>query len=1118
MGSVNPPTPVPPAAVYTKPNVGGLTGGLPWVGGIPDAAWSKTDRSRPKTPNCYRESKDAIKNYNKRTEGATDKLKADDASYSIDSFADDLYRHMEKHGMDSVFYVPTPDSTTGAMLNLFTHHSLVTIDQVKDHVDDLKASSTYDDYDDDNLAESAAYLTDSIDAKLRGQIMPYCDKDVSGPELWMRIVGEVQSDSAERLEKLKEDVKKTKLVDHKGENVKMYTGAMLLKCRELQRGRQLPNNICLTLIDQLSACSVPEFKLEFMSLRRVAVSEMRMFAGKDQDAIAKMSKKNGWMTYERILEDANRSFASLSDTNKWGPDVTNKDKQAAPESYLTESEANTMVQKAITKAKEEFRGGGGQDKDIECFKCGKKGHRRADCRSGSKEVAAWKTKPPSSGQPESKHVDAKEWHWCAKCSHWRISHGTEDHKDLQGSRGSAEANVVETTDSTTAGEGNIAEDDNFGGLHSSGWTCTPSHDWHADVEREEVDTSSTIDCRLWSQVMRMLVFLANDTRLCGVLCALMLVVGFVRSICELARKFWEIWWALMMLALLCGTQLLYPGLWVYGLVRPSTKNHRRPYRHPLPRTPRRGRLEVYPVAMGLLSFVQLSMWMTNMMLHDVWTTFGQDKALKRWASITGSCTLDPVESRLTMKDRKPLDLPSAFNGSNCTYKPHSPTRNCKNKYWHSARLIAMCVVAVKAIDDPRFYGPPPTTKALDMMPDFDYGRSDLWTSEQTKSTIQATTHDECCAHAHVHENVTKVASAMTIEGNNSKAEVIWDTGATMCVTPHLGDFATTPRKTPDTHVLKGIAKGLSISAVGEIKWTFTTDDGTPYDVLAPAYHVPESDRRLLSPQAFLQKEYRSNGTAMEACQNWEGLYLNCPDGRRVSIPYNERNNLPTLLISTQPSTDELDAELSLCVLDEVNQNLTEGQKELLRWHYRFGHTNFANIQRLLKSGGLGHSPLQKAASRCAHPKCASCQYGKARRRPATPPVHHKIEAPSIKSDDLFPGKKVSMDHFVVKERGRLFESKGKTPPASMYSGGCLFYDHASGHIHVEFQVRLLATETIQAKQSYERQQFDKGIVVHTYHTDNGTFNAKAFTKELYDKQQSITFSGSGAHHQNGVAE
>jgi hypothetical protein len=88
---------------------------------------------------------------------------------------------------------------------------------VPDHVNNLKASA-YDDYGIDNLSELAVYLKECIGTKLRGQIMPYCEKDVSGRELW--IVGEVQSDSAECLEKMKDDVKKMKLVDYKGENIK----------------------------------------------------------------------------------------------------------------------------------------------------------------------------------------------------------------------------------------------------------------------------------------------------------------------------------------------------------------------------------------------------------------------------------------------------------------------------------------------------------------------------------------------------------------------------------------------------------------------------------------------------------------------------------------------------------------------------------------------------------------------------------------------------------------------------------------------------------------------------------------------------------------------------------
>jgi hypothetical protein len=94
------------------------------------------------------------------------------------------------------------------------------------------------------------------------------------------------------------------------------------------------------------------------------------------------------------------------------------------------------------------------------------------------------------------------------------------------------------------------------------------------------------------------------------------------------------------------------------------------------------------------------------------------------------------------------------------------------------------------------------------------------------------------------------------------------------------------------------------------------------------------------------------------------------------------------------------------------------------------------------------------------------------------------------------------------------DSKGRTLDDNMYSGGCLFYNHASGHIEVEFQIHFTTAETIQAKQHCERNQLDRGVIIQAYHTDNGTLNAKEFVKEIYDKHQSIQFSGSGAHHQN----
>jgi hypothetical protein len=108
---------------------------------------------------------------------------------------------MKKHRLDSVFYIPRP-AGNNEMLNLFTHHSLVTIDQVIEHVNmlqDVSSGLLYDDYDIDGLMESAAYLIDTIDAKLQSQIIPYYSKNVTEPELWMCIVRDVQSDSAECL-------------------------------------------------------------------------------------------------------------------------------------------------------------------------------------------------------------------------------------------------------------------------------------------------------------------------------------------------------------------------------------------------------------------------------------------------------------------------------------------------------------------------------------------------------------------------------------------------------------------------------------------------------------------------------------------------------------------------------------------------------------------------------------------------------------------------------------------------------------------------------------------------------------------------------------------------------
>ena len=112
---------------------------------------------------------------------------------------------------------------------------------------------------------------------------------------------------------------------------------------------------------------------------------------------------------------------------------------------------------------------------------------------------------------------------------------------------------------------------------------------------------------------------------------------------------------------------------------------------------------------------------------------------------------------------------------------------------------------------------------------------------------------------------------------------------------------------------------------------------------------------------------------------------------------------------------------------------------------------------------------------------------------------------------------VSADHNISRAPGRLYHTKGKSYPYDIFSGGCVFIDHASGYVSIKHQVAINDTETFKAKLTFDREDQIQGVVIKGYHTDNGIFNASEFTDDLLKKQQKIKFSGSGASHKNGEA-
>ncbi len=122
----------------------------------------------------------------------------------------------------------------------------------------------------------------------------------------------------------------------------------------------------------------------------------------------------------------------------------------------------------------------------------------------------------------------------------------------------------------------------------------------------------------------------------------------------------------------------------------------------------------------------------------------------------------------------------------------------------------------------------------------------------------------------------------------------------------------------------------------------------------------------------------------------------------------------------------------------------------------------------------------------------------------------------LKRSHLVPGSCVSVDHYMSSVMGHLPHTFGRE--WIRYSCGTLFINHASGKLFNFCQYSTNAVEAISSKHRLESLAQQEGISIKTYHADNGVFALNAFKKDCALLDQRYSFSGVGAHHQNGIAE
>ena len=406
-------------------------------------------------------------------------------------------------------------------------------------------------------------------------------------------------------------------------------------------------------------------------------------------------------------------------------------------------------------------------------------------------------------------------------------------------------------------------------------------------------------------------------------------------------------------------------------------------------------------------------------------------------------------------------------------------------------------------------------------------------SEQT----ELTTHQQT-------ENFSTAAKAMTLMTNDALPIVLTvDSGATSTSLASAEDFVSL-QESPETKrkVIDGIAEGLQIYGEGIAEFDIVDDAGTPHCIRTHAFWVPELQKtdtqRLLSPQSVNTTSGLRATSSFHTNRSPEGgidrdsygeLILRDPKQENwqrstpvsyTTIPYSTRSNLPTLpcTVPSQQQRVEQHLKSAICVTDARNKNLTGPEKELLRLHFRLGHVGFRHIQWMVRHGRIQCSNPHAVANVKKLPKCASCEYGKATKRNTetqrTSPESAKEM--NLKKEDLVPGQRVSVDHYVCAVPGRL--PKNTSTNRESYCGGAMLVDHATRYVSIKHQSDLGGTSTSLALLEFERDSFNDGVTVQNYHTDRGVFTSAEVRDKLSRDGQGIRFSGSGAAHMNGVSE
>ena len=135
-----------------------------------------------------------------------------------------------------------------------------------------------------------------------------------------------------------------------------------------------------------------------------------------------------------------------------------------------------------------------------------------------------------------------------------------------------------------------------------------------------------------------------------------------------------------------------------------------------------------------------------------------------------------------------------------------------------------------------------------------------------------------------------------------------------------------------------------------VRWSFEDTKGNIRTLELPCLYVPSIHQRLLSTSS-LMKQYPKESISIS---DGKMVLSGSENTASIQVETDFGNNLPTsTLIDLKLATIETNKMKSLVSVVAIeNQNLSEPEKELLKWHQRLAHIDCNKVKFLFRTGVL----------------------------------------------------------------------------------------------------------------------------------------------------------------------